>query len=325
MILDIVFLSVGLALLFGGGDALVRGAAALARHLGISALVVGLTVVAFGTSAPELAVNILAALQNKDQIAFGNIVGSNIANIALILGLSALIRPLTVDFVLIAREIPMMFLASVAALAMSLDRFLDKSPDTISRSDGSLLLLFFCIFLYYTVNDARKQRAAEHSLIELEQIPAVKEGRPLVWAGALTVLGLACVVLGGHLTVKGAVALAERLGVSQTIIGLTIVAVGTSLPELATSLMAARRGQSDIAIGNIIGSNIFNLLFILGISVTISPISVPPGGHIDLIVMTGLSVFLLPLAISDEGRIVRVEGAVLLGAYFVYTTCRVLL
>ncbi len=318
MLFDTALLIVGLALLLGGGDTLVRGAAALARQFGVSSLVVGLTVVAFGTSAPELAVNMLAAFRDAGGISFGNVIGSNIFNISVIIGCSALLRPLTVQLVVVTREIPMMLLTSLAVLLMALDRPLDGTVSSFSRSNGLLLLLLFAVFVYYTVSAVCKQRQQNADSAGLGQLPTMQAQRSRASAAMLTLAGLVGVILGGQLTVTGGANLAEHFAVSQTVIGLTIVAAGTSLPELATSVLAARRGESDIAVGNIVGSNIFNLLFILGLSAATSPISVPTGGLIDLVVMTGLSIVLLPLAISDRGRIVRAEGVALLALYGLY-------
>ena len=320
--IDALLLIAGMALLLGGGDLLVRGASALAKGLGVSSLAIGLTVVAFGTSAPELSINLLAVFQGNGAISFGNIIGSNIANIALVLGIAALIRPLDIHGTIISREIPMMLLASVALLVMGLDFMLRRQAAVFDRADGLLLLLFFGVFIYYTVSEVVTKR---------RQDPFVEqavEGRPrsnmksLAVNSGLVIGGLVALVFGGKLTVDSAVHIAEALQIPKVVIGLTIVAVGTSLPELVTSIMATRRGQTDLAIGNVVGSNIFNLLFVTGLSATVTPIEIPAGGIADLLIMTLLSLVLLPLAMTNQKKIVRSEGFFLLVAYFVYIVWR---
>jgi cation:H+ antiporter len=317
---DALLLVLGMLLLVGGGDALVRGAASLARQFGVSPLVVGLTVVAFGTSAPELAVNVSAALGGSGELSFGNIVGSNIANIGLVIGLTALIRPVTMHLAIITREIPMMTLASLAALLMASDLTLGEGDaDAFGRADGYMLLLLFSVFVYYTVNDALKERSHPKADDEMELM-----GRPRSkWVSAgLTLVGLAALVGGGRLTVDAAIGVARAMGVSDAVIGMTIVAVGTSLPELVTSLISVLRKQTDLAVGNVVGSNIFNLLFVMGITATIRPIPVPPAGHTDLIVAAGLAMLLLPLSINPKRHVARWGGALLFGTYATYIAWR---
>lgn len=319
--LSVLTLLAGLALLLGGGAALVRGAAGLARKLGISPLVIGLTVVAFGTSTPELAVNMIAVDRGANDVAFGNVVGSSLANIGLILGLSALVRPLVIHGQVLAREIPMMLLAAVFLLVLALDPALRGGPGVIDRADGVCLLLIFCVFLYTMVGDVVRQRrdplaeqARERGRLRWhEGVPA-----DLV----LIAVGLAGLIYGGDLTVSAATALALALGVPQAIVGLTIVAVGTSFPELVTSAIATWRGESDIAVGNVVGSNVFNTLFILGLTATVSPVMVPAGGNFDLLATVVLSLVLLPLGFTHSRRIVRAEGIVLLAAWIGYTIWR---
>ena len=307
----------GLALLLVGSEAFVRGAAALAARLGVAPVIIGMTVVAFGTSTPELVVSVLAARSGSAGIAFGNVVGSNIANIGLLRGITALVRPLVVHRSMVTREIPMMLLACGAGLALAPDGLHSGGADRLARGDGVALLLFFVVFLYYTIQDARRQRADVFLEESAAAVPAApKDGFALMLL--LVVGGLAGVVGGGHFLVQGAVDLARGWGVPDTVIGLTLVAVGTSVPELATSLVAARRGHADLALGNIVGSNIYNMLFILGIASSIAPVDVPAGGRIDLLVMTVFSVALLPLARTGH-RLSRVEGFVLLAGYAAYT------
>jgi cation:H+ antiporter len=314
-VVDALLLLLGLALLTVGGEMLVRGASALATSLGVSKLVIGLTVVAFGTSAPELAVNVAAALQGNAGIGFGNIFGSSIANIGLIVGAAALIRPLQVHKTVILREIPMMMLAAAAALVLGMDGVLEGRPPAFTRSDGCILLLFFAVFLYYTINDALMQRGARS---RSDQSQPSRPVRDLLLIG----IGLGGLVGGGKLTVDAAVALARSFGISEVLIGLTVVAVGTSLPELVTSIIASARGQSDLAIGNVTGSNIFNVLFVLGTTCVIAPIEIPPGGRADVLIMGALTLTVLPLSFNPERRMGRTAGIVLLGAYIAYVAWR---
>jgi cation:H+ antiporter len=313
-------LVVGLVLLVAGGRAAVEGASRLARSMGISELTVGLTVVAFGTSAPELSVNVVAAIRGDGAIAFGNVVGSNMANLALVIGVAALARPLVIGRGLVYREVPMMLLATAAALVLGLDR-LRTEPEVYDRSDGIALLLFFLVFLYYTVAEVVvRRRALERGL----EAPGWMHGagREAAWmALVLTVAGFFALVAGGRLTVSGALEIADGVGAPEELIGLTIVAIGTSLPELVTSLVAALRGQADLAVGNVVGSNIFNLLFILSTAAVIADIPVPAGG-VDLLALVGFSVVLLPLALRDGARIARWHGALLLVVYAGYMAWR---
>ncbi len=316
-------LALGLVLLVVGGRTLVAGASQLARALGVSELIVGLTVVAFGTSAPELAVNTLAAVRGDASIAFGNVVGSNIANVALVVGLSALLRTLVIESAIVSREIPMMLLATAAALILGLDR-IRGAAESYDRADGLMLLLLFSVFLYYTVSEVMASHRVDRFAEEAGHLPGrlVREvGRP----GLQTVVGFGVLLLGAQLTVAHAVALAEALRVPGPVIGLTLVALGTSLPELATSLVATWKGQTSLAVGNIVGSNIFNLLMVLGTTAVIRHVDLPqPRGDADLLALAAFSVVLLPLGLGSGGRIERWKGSVLVGAYLGYLSWRVL-
>lgn len=318
MLTQALWLCAGLALLVGGGHALINGAAALAQRLGVSSIVVGLTVVAFGTSAPELAVSLFSAASGNTAITFGNVVGSNIANVGLLLGVTALIRPLPVHGQMVVREIPMMLLCCGAAIALAFDSTLGTGPDLFSRGDGVMLLLLFGVFLYYTTLDARRQRNRDPLLVEAGQAVASAQSGPGACA-MLILLGLIGLIGGGRLLVDSAVEIARALAIPEVVIGVTIVAVGTSLPELVTCVIAARRGMNDVAVGNIVGSNIFNLLFVLGLTATILPVPVPAGGSFDLLVMAGLSLALLPMAVTHQRSVTRSEGAILVVAYLAYT------
>lgn len=321
MLIDLLLVSAGIALLWVGGESLISGSIALARRLGMSPLVVGLTVVAFGTSAPELLVSLIAALGGESDVALGNVVGSNIANIGLILGLSALIAPLRVESGLVRREIPLLILVSWGMVALVGD-------GRLGRLDGLLLLAGFVGYLVFVLRSAhRAPPAIEAEFAGLEYAALagsgeVDGGRPREEGrrrdAVLVILGIATLAVGAHLMVDAAVWFARRLGVSELLVGLTLVAVGTSLPELATSAVAALRRQADIAVGNIVGSNVFNVLAILGLSGVLRPLE----SHLSLLrfelpVMGAAAVLLLPLAWS-RFEIQRWEGAVLLSGYAVF-------
>ena len=311
MLTDSLLLIVGLFLLVAGGDGLVRGASALAFRLGISPLVVGLTVVAFGTSAPELSVNVAAAITDRGEISFANVVGSNIANVGLAVGLVALFRPIAIERAVIVREIPMMTLGTVATLVLACDVWLTGSdgPNSFSRADGLTLLLFFVIFLYYTVSEGLRQRSAAAGEPPVEGLLTFP--RALVYVA----LGLGGLMLGGNLTVDSASSLALQLGLSQAFVGLTVVALGTSLPEIVTSLMGVLRGSDAIAVGNVVGSNIFNVLFVLGTTSSIRAVPVPAGGIWDLLVALAFALVLLPISFNPARRIGRKGGVLLVSGY----------
>lgn len=302
--LSFVMLVAGFALLVWGADKFVAGASAFARRLGVSPLLVGLTIVAFGTSAPELAVSLTAALQGANEIAVGNVLGSNVFNLLVVAGLSAVLCPLIMDRTLLRRDWPL----SVAAAVLLL---LFLAPDlTISRIEGLILLAVFIVVLVVQIRAAMQGRGAADS--EEEEIPM----SPLL-IGVNIVLGLACIIIGGQLAVNGATGIARMFGLSETLIGLTIVAIGTSLPELVTSLVAAHKGQNEIAMGNVIGSNLFNILLILGVSAAITPIPVQAVSVIDCLVLIGVSVvFYLP---AMRGKLGRAPGAVMALCYVAYT------
>lgn len=314
----------GLGGLLAGGDLLVRGASALARSLGVSSLVIGLTVVAFGTSAPELSVNLLAALRGSSDLSFGNVVGSNIANTALILGCCALLKPLAVQGKVVSRELPMMLLASLAALTMGADLFLDGTVSVFARADGIIFLLLFVVFMYYTVSDVLCNRKGDPFVQQVIQEQTAPKIHPVFLNSLLVAAGLFLLIAGGKITVDNAVLFAETIGISKAVVGLTIIAVGTSLPELATSVVATFRGEPDLAIGNVVGSNIFNLLLVLGLSATVRTIEVPARGIVDLLMMVFLAVLLFILAMKRGNRIMRVEGVLLLLLYSGYTAYRVM-
>lgn len=329
MLLAILEVAAGLALLLLGAKFLVDGASALARRAGVSPLIVGLTVVAFGTSTPEVVVNVMATINGETGLTFGNVVGASAVNVGFVLALTALIRPLAVERSIITREIPMVLLAVAALIVMSLDGLLNRAwPDALSRTDGIILLLLFCVFLYYTIVGALRPRvlsAADPFIAELKEEAAEPEpSRPLGWEVLITLLGFIGVGAGGRLTVLGATGIARLLDVPEVVIGLTIVSFGTTLPELATCVVAARRGHSDVALGNIVGSNIYNLLFIGGLCATIRPLPIPPGGHVDLLVMGAMCFGLLPLSLTFRQHITRFDGGLLMAFYVAYILWRAL-
>lgn len=309
----LTFLSLiaGLVLLVIGAELLVRGASRLAARLGIPPLIIGLTVVAFGTSSPEMAVSVQAALKGSGDIAIGNVLGSNIFNILLILGLSALIVPLVVSRQLVRLDVPVMIGASLLAFALALDQ-------SLGRLDGLLLFAGILVYTGALIVLARK----EPQPTALPDDAAALPSGPRTWLldGLLIAAGLGLLVLGADWLVQGAVTLARALGLSELLIGLTLVAAGTSLPELATSLLAALRGERDIAVGNIIGSNIFNLLAVLGLAAALSPtpISVSPTAlAFDFPVMLAVAVACLPIFFANY-RISRGEGLLFLLYYCAY-------
>ncbi len=310
--LTVILFFIGFVLLIKGADWLVSGASSLASRIGVSSLVIGLTIVAFGTSAPELTVNLLASIQGNTDIAIGNIVGSNIANILLILGISAMIFPLAVQKGTVWREIPFALLAVVVFGIMASDALLDgASSSALTRIDGLVLMSFFTIFLYYIFSIAKSApKEAGEEVVSLSTTKSV----------AMILGGLAGLVIGGKWIVDGAVTFASQLGVSEALIGLTIVAVGTSLPELATSAVAAYKKNADIAVGNVVGSGIFNVFWILGISATISPLPVPEQLNADVLIVIAVTALLFAVLFIGKRHVVeRWQGGLFVILYVAYT------
>lgn len=307
-----LFLFIGFALLIKGADFFVDGASKIAGNLKVSPLLIGLTIVAFGTSSPEATVSVLAALDGNAGVALGNVIGSNIFNITLVIGVTALIAPLAVENETVRKEIPFTLLAGVALLILMSDTALQSlSENVITRSDGFVFLLFFTVFLYYIFEVARRNRAVQSD--DQTSAPAAPWTKNIL----LTVGGLAAIIFGGDLVVDSATEIALAFGMSETLVGLTIVAIGTSLPELITSITAAIKKETDIAIGNIVGSNIFNIFFVLGAASVISPLAVESKIFMDISLMIILTVVLLVFSRTNF-RIGRREGAVLAAAYIVY-------
>lgn len=301
ILLQIILLCVGFFMLVKGADLFVDGSSGIAMKFKIPQLVIGLTIVAMGTSAPEAAVSITAALKGNADITVGNIVGSNILNILIILGLSALITPLMVAKSTIKSEIPFMILISFLLLGIGYD-------GTIGLLEGIILLVVFLIYLGYLFLLALKDRDKAD-----EDIKEISVAKALIW----TVVGLFLIVFGSNVTVDAATKIAQVLGLSERFIGLTIVALGTSLPELFTSVSAARKGNADIAIGNIVGSNIFNILFVIGVSASIIPVPFAVGFRFDTIVAVAAAVLLLVCSLKDN-QLKRWAGPVFLLTYAVY-------
>lgn len=310
MILSTSLLIVGFAVLIKGADWLVDGASALAKKYNISNLAIGLTVVAFGTSAPELVVNVIAAAQNHKDIVFGNIIGSNNFNLFVILGISGIISPLVVQSSTVWKEIPLSFFAALLLFFLAND-FLLSGHHGLSRWDGVVLLSMFAAFLFYVYKQLRHDPSPQTT-------PKFNYNSLKIWV--FIILGFSMLVLGGRLVVTNAVEIASLMGVSETIIGLTVVAVGTSLPELATSVVAATKKNNDIAIGNIIGSNIFNIFLILGISSLVRPLEYNIAFNRDLYLLAFGTIFLfMAMFLGKKKKLDRWEAIILLTTYIGYT------
>ncbi|MFO1373196.1 MAG: calcium/sodium antiporter [Agitococcus sp.] len=312
--ITILLLIAGLVLLTVGADVLVKGASSLAGSLGISPLVIGLTVVAFGTSAPEMSVSVSSAFKGSAEIAVGNVVGSNICNVLLILGLSAIAASLVVQKQLVRFDIPLMIYASLIVLLMSID-------GQISRIDGVLLFAGIVAYTVFLIKEARREGVAV-----VEGADDIEPPQPLWKNAILIIVGLAMLVLGSQWLVDGAVAIAKYFGLSELVIGLTIVAVGTSLPELATSVMASLKGERDIAVGNILGSNIFNIGAVLGLSGMVAPQGLPVAHTsllVDIPVMILVALACLPVFLANY-TVTRLDGVAFLVCYVVYVVYVVL-
>uniref|UniRef100_A0A7V4KCG8 Calcium/sodium antiporter n=1 Tax=Fervidobacterium pennivorans TaxID=93466 RepID=A0A7V4KCG8_FERPE len=310
MFLNFLLLVLGLAFVSIGADKVVEGASAIAKKLRVSDLVIGLTIVSFGTSAPELVVNIVSSIKKNSDIALGNIIGSNIFNILVVAGLSAIIKPISVKHSTLKKDIPLSFLAAVSVLALGNKG--NNLPSIITRGDGIVLLSFFAIFAAYVFEMAKKDREIFEEL-EVEKLKNIN-----TWLAVLYVIGgLAGLIIGGRWIVNSATQIARALGVSDKMIGLTIVAAGTSIPELATSLVAAVKGNSEIALGNVIGSNIFNIFLILGVSATLNPVHYPTALNVDVALLLVITVILT--LFSKDLKINKIEGALFFATYVGYT------
>jgi cation:H+ antiporter len=311
MLTTLTLLFVGLALLIGGAEVMVRGASAIALRFKISPLVVGLTVVAFGTSAPEFVVNILAAINGSADIGLGNIIGSNISNILLILGVASIISPLNIKRGTVWKEIPFALLAVVLIFIMGNDQIFNQTPNNIiSRGEGLILISMLIIFMYYVFGQARHHNHDDDATIT---------PYPAHVAIIFVLLGIGGLVFGGNLLVDQAVKLARSAGISEAMIGVTIIAFGTSLPELATAVTASIKRQTDIAVGNVVGSNIFNVFWIVGASASIQPASFSAILQFDLLIAIFASILLFATMFTGRRHVLhRSEGTIFVLLYVVY-------
>lgn len=307
MIVSVIILVIGFLLLVKGADFFVEGASDIARKLGIPSIVIGLTIVALGTSLPELAVSVTAALKGNNDIALGNVTGSNIMNLLVVVGLAAVIQPVALKRSVLKRDYVMMILMTFLMLAAAAESFWNNGEGSISRLDGAVLLGVTAGYMYRLIRTAVRDRVVEQFGIT----------RPLPLSLLFCAGGAAAIIGGGQMVVNSATDLAYRIGMSETLVGLTIVAIGTSLPELVTSVVAAKKGESEIALGNVLGSNILNIGFILGTSGVIHPITIGMENVYDIIILISLTIiFLLPLWRKEQ--VSRVTGAVMLGCYLGY-------
>lgn len=318
--MDIIMLIGGLLLILAGANFMTDGSASVARRMGLSDFIVGLTIVSMMTSAPELVVSITSAVNQAPSMAVGNIVGSNIFNILIIIGLVAVIKPIKVENGLLYNEIPLVILSSLVLLTMGSSPILDGTPMTLTRVDGILLLFFFIIFMRYTIASAKKTDPAPTQTKEQQ----CKKEMPL-WRALIFIFGgLAALVFGGEWFVDGATGVARSMGWSEGLIGLTILAAGTSLPELATSIAAAIKGFPGLCVGNVIGSNIFNIFFVLGATSTILPLSFGNIGIADLLVLAAASlIFWIFGWFFSNKTINRIEGLLMVLSYIAYIAWKI--
>jgi cation:H+ antiporter len=313
----------GILLLIGGGTALVAGASQIATRHGISPMMVGLTIVAFGTSAPELVINVLGALQGQGELAFGNVIGSNIGNLGLVLGLAAMFGAIDLKGDVVRREVPLLLLITTIIIVMALDGVFEGLPAHIGRSDSLVLLLLFGIFLYITFQDFVRDRRSDPLMTDIQANPIVRARKQGKRYWLMMGLGFLLLFVGGEVTITNSVTMAEKLGVSTAVIGLFVVAIGTSMPELVTSIIAAMRRESDLALGNIIGSNLFNSLIVLPASGLVAPVTVPSGGILDLVFSWLLAAVLIPVFFLGKASLSSRDGLLLVLAYVSYAVVRV--
>lgn len=309
--LQVILLIVGFVILIKGADWLIDGASSAASHFKVSKLLIGLTIIAFGTGAPELAVSVSSLVSGTTDMLLGNVIGSNILNILLLIGLAALIHPIRIKKDTVAKELPLLLLISTILVVLFLDVFLmNADANTISRADGIICLLCFTIFLFYIISMARKNRKAKK---EVEK-PKFKLSTSLI----LVLVGLVGVVGGSELVVSSASTIATAIGISDRMIALTVIAFGTSLPELITTIKAAKKGETELLVGNIIGSNIFNICIVLGLPVTLFGTVTPDSFELlDIVMLVGSAAILLLVARSGR-KITRGEGALMLATFAIY-------
>ncbi|OON95974.1 MAG: sodium:proton exchanger [Epulopiscium sp. Nele67-Bin005] len=306
-----ILLLIGFMALIKGADYFVEGASSIAVTLKVAPLIIGLTIVAFGTSAPELAVSVTSALQGQNTMSLGNVIGSNIFNFLVVVGGASFILPLNVKQSVLSKEFPIAILATALLGILGMDNIIKRQgPNVISRNDGIILLIFFSMFMFYLIQVAIKAFRNNEEVDEISEMP-IKQS--ILWA----IAGAAGIIIGGDLVVNNAVHIALDWGMSERLVGLTIIAIGTSLPEFVTSMTAAKKGQSDIALGNVIGSSIFNIFLILGVSTAINPIPVNSDMVIDLFFMLDATLIAYLFAITSR-KINRIEGLMLMMGYIAY-------
>ena len=322
--MNYILLLIGFALLVKGADYFVDGSSNIAKKLRIPSLIIGLTIVAFGTSAPEAAVSITASINGQNGMAIGNVIGSNIFNLLMVIGASGIIKPLLVEKSILSREFPFTLLISIILIILSSDiLFFNSSINTINRIDGIILLILFIVFLYYLINSAMKNRKeslcdTETSAdLDMSNIKSIEKSNTMIKSILISVIGIAAIIFGGNLVVDSASNIASSFGVNDQLIGLTIVSIGTSLPEFVTSIIAATKGESDLALGNVLGSNIFNILFVIGASALISPMTVDPKLIINGAIMI-LSTILVYFYAYRKNDISKFESITLSLLYFGY-------
>jgi len=304
-----ILLIVGFVLLIKGADIFVDGASSLSNRFGIPSVIIGLTVVAFGTSLPEASVSITASLSGSEGISFGNVIGSNIFNLLVVLGASAIFKPVPVNRDIIKKDFPFSIIITVATLFLGYNIFVSTTGDMMfTRADGVVLLILFSIFMYYTISSAKSSKTKSDK--KCETLPKWKEI-------LFIVLGIAAIYFGGEFVVKSASYFAKILGLTESLIGLTIVALGTSLPELVTSIVASKKGENDIAVGNVVGSNIFNILFVLGFATVIKDMSIDINGMFDIIILTVSSIAVY-FTVLKKKHISRAIGITMIIAYVAY-------
>ncbi len=324
--MNYILLLLGFILLVKGADYFVDGSSSIAKKLKIPSLIIGLTIVAFGTSAPEAAVSITASMNGQNGMAIGNVIGSNIFNLLMVIGASGIIKPLLVEKSMLSKEFPFTLLVSILLVVFCADTLIfGNSINTIGRIDGLILLALFAVFLYSLIHSALKNRKENISELETSidievaevDVVSVEKNNSMIKSVLVSIVGIAAIIFGGNLVVNSASSIASSFGVSDQLIGLTIVSIGTSLPEFVTSIIAARKGESDLALGNVIGSNIFNILFVIGASAIISPMTVGPKLLIDGAIMI-LSTILVYFYSFRKNNISKFESLSLLILYFGY-------
>ncbi len=314
----------GIIVLIGGGALLVRGASEIAAKHGVSPMVIGLTVVGLGTSSPELVVNLIGATQGATDLAFGNVLGSNISNLGLVLGVAAMLSPIAIQGGVVRRELPLLLLATTMMTVLALDGPLEGRPAMLGRADSVVLILLFCVFVYITALDFIRTRQKDALLDNIDHSALLHTTDTARFSWLMVLAGFGLLFVGGELTVNNGVSLAEQFGVSATVIGLFVVAIGTSMPELVTSIIAAMRKESDLALGNVIGSNIFNSLVVLPAGGMVAQIPIPQGGFADLAISWLLAAVLIPIFWIGKAYLGRITGLMFVATYFGYAAWRLL-